>query len=177
MFRLVKALPYNNVSYQKPDFTEEEIIVSAYLHDFAKIITYCEDVRDAWRYNDIELPSEIWTLNELAKSGIGLSDNELNALLYAEGGWSEFKEHIKNLKPLAVLLHMADLWSAKVLCITEEVSCPICGASMKKRHSGKDGSIFYGCNRYPNCNGTKNPQDINRERATLKEKLKNYKYL
>ncbi|PIU01487.1 hypothetical protein COT68_02955 [bacterium (Candidatus Torokbacteria) CG09_land_8_20_14_0_10_42_11] len=175
MLRLAKFLPYNNVGYSKPDFTEEEIVVSAYLHDFAKIVTYVEDAKDAWRWNDIELPAEVWTLNELAKAGISLSENELNALLYAEGGWSDFKEFVKNMKPLAVVLHMADMWSAKVLYFTEEVSCPACGAEMRKRQSGTN--VFYGCSRYPNCTGTKNVDDIEKERGALREKIKKYKHI
>ncbi len=177
MLKLKKSLPYNNLSYSRPDFSDEEVTIAAYLHDFAKIVTYVEDAKDAWRWTDIELPAEVWTLNELAKNGIGLSDNELNALLYAEGGWSDFKEFIKNMKPLAVILHMADMWSAKVLYFSEEVTCPLCNAPMRKRQ-GKDGrNIFYGCTRYPNCTGLKNLGDVEKERKALQAKIKKYQHI
>lgn len=177
MLRLAKYLPYNNLNYSQPDFTQAEMVVAAYLHDFAKIVTYIEDAKDAWRWNDIELPSEVWTLNELAKEGISLTENELNALLYAEGGWSNFKEFVKNMKPLAVILHMADLWSAKVLYFTEEISCPACGAAMRKRQS-KDGmNVFYGCSRYPTCSGIKNVNEVEKERKSLREKIKKYQHI
>lgn len=177
MIRLARFLPYNNLNYPKPDFTREEMIVSAYLHDFAKIATYVEDAPDAWRWEDIELPAEVWTLNELAKAGIGLTVNELNALLYAEGGWSAFKEFVQDMKPLAILLHMADLWSAKVLYFTEEIKCPICGAPMKKRQTRDKTNIFYGCSRYPNCLGTKEVGEVEKERKELQERMKNYKHI
>jgi len=177
MIRLAKFLPYNNISYQKPDFTKEEMIVAAYLHDFAKIATYKEDPKNSWRWEDIDLPAEVWTLNELARSGIGLSDNELNALLYAEGGWSNFKDFVKNIKPLAVLLHMADMWSAKVLYFIEEVTCPVCGAMMKKRSSRGGSSTFYGCSRYPSCTGTKEINGVEKEKKELQKKIKAYKHI
>lgn len=176
MVRLARFLPYNNLNYPKPDFSKEEVIVAAYLHDFAKIATYVEDSPNAWRWQDIDLPSEVWTLNQLAKEGISLTENELNALLYAEGGWSAFKEFVKDMKPLAVLLHMADMWSAKVLYFTEEITCPVCGAPMRKRQS-KDGNIFYGCSRYPNCQATKEIGEAEKEREELQEKIKEYKHI
>lgn len=176
MLRLTLSLPYNNLSYPKPDFTREEMIVVAYLHDFAKIVTYREHAEDTWGRENIDLPDEVWTLNELAKAGIGLTENELNALLYAEGGWSNFKDFVKNIKPLAVLLHMADMWSAKVLYFTEEIKCPACGAIMYKK-SSREGNLFYSCSRYPHCLGTKNVQDVEAERRKLKEKVKNYQHI
>lgn len=176
MFRLKNYLPYNNLTYPKADFSEVEMIVAAYLHDFAKIVTYVEEAKDAWRWADIELPDEVWTLNELAKAKISLTPNELNALLYAEGGWSNFKDFVKNMKPLAVLLHMADMWSAKVLFFTQEVTCPNCGAPMRKR-TARDGSLFYGCTRYPACTTTFNLTAVAHMQDDFQRKITNYQHI
>lgn len=175
MQRLRNYLPYNNLTYKNPDFNQEEMIVAAYLHDFAKIVTYVEEAKNAWRWADIELPDEVWTLNELARAAIALTDNELNALLYAEGGWSNFKDFVKNMKPLAVLLHMADMWSAKVLYFIHEIACPQCGAPMRKR-AARDGSHFYGCTKYPVCTVTRNISDITDEYDEFQEKIREYKH-
>ena len=37
----------------------------------------------------------------------------------------------------------------------ESYECPLCGGGMIERHT-RHGKLFYGCNRYPDCNGSRN---------------------
>jgi len=119
------------------------------LHDFAKIKTYTIDKAGSIKYEALAYPVEFWTLNTLAEQGLSLSDEEINALVMAEGGWSEY-EKVESGR-LASLLHICDLWSAKIIKPQMMVSCPECGAEMAIR-KGPRGE-FYGCTRYPNCRG------------------------
>lgn len=38
----------------------------------------------------------------------------------------------------------------------EPVLCPDCGGPMVSRKNGKDGTVFWGCGRFPKCTGTRN---------------------
>jgi DNA topoisomerase-3 len=35
------------------------------------------------------------------------------------------------------------------------MTCPICGAEMEKRTNRETGDPFWGCSRWPECNGTR----------------------
>lgn len=136
------------------------------LHDFAKLKTYKFDDRGNVTYCALDYPVEFWTLNELAKYGLSLNHKEINALVMAEGGWSEYDG--VEAGRLASLLHVCDMWSAKVIKPQLIVNCPDCGAEMTIR-KGPRGE-FYGCTTYPNCRGIR---ELNDAELKLKEHINN----
>lgn len=141
-------------------FSLAELFVSVALHDFAKIMQYVPSANNSWKRTNMICNQEVWTLNECAKLGISLTDNELVGLLHAEGGYTEYEV---DWRPLSALVHAADLWSSQAMrCFWDPakeagVVCPKCKLPMSLR-SGKMGD-FYGCTGYPTCNGIVNMRE------------------
>ncbi len=141
-------------------FTRDELFVAVALHDFAKIRQYAPSSNNCWKRAQMLCNQEVWTLNECAKQGISLTDNELVGLLHAEGGYTEFEV---DWRPMSVVVHAADLWSSQAMRFMWDpakeasVLCPKCKQPMALR-SGKMGD-FYGCTGYPACNGIVNMRD------------------
>lgn len=133
----------------------QNFIRAVLLHDYAKLKTYKFDKAGNIRYEKLQYPVEFWTLNELAKKGLSLQDEELNALALAEGGWSEYKN--LETQRLAGFLHVCDMWSSNVIKPRMIVNCPKCGVPMVLR-TGPRGD-FYGCATFPNCNGSMELRD------------------
>lgn len=48
-------------------------------------------------------------------------------------------------------------------------ACPKCGAYMLKRHRRSDNASFWGCNRYPDCKGTRSCDDISNSVVETKD--------
>lgn len=121
--------------------TESDIIIACYLHDFAKIWTY-EEITDEDRerapkkyleqqlfkpingaFNIVDEESK--TLLELSRFGITPSEAQWSAVLFAEGGYADANFTINGLSrtadtvmshnPLAVLTHIADMYSSQIL--------------------------------------------------------------
>lgn len=144
----------DSIQCKEMDFSEADIVIAGFLHDFAKIVQYKQDEMGDWRYVDMSMPQETWTLMTLAQHGVHVSEDQTRALLYAEGGFSEF---LSKGRPneLAWLLHMADIWSSQIICPTVKLpSCPRCGKDMIKRNGSR--GIFWGCSGYPVCTSTMN---------------------
>lgn len=121
--------------------TRDDIIIAVYLHDFAKIWTYeliTDKDRDKnpRRYLEQQLfkpvsgafnivDEESKTLLELARFNIVPSEAQWSAVLFAEGGYSDRNFTINGLSrtsdtvmshnPLAVMLHLADMYSSQIL--------------------------------------------------------------
>ena len=38
---------------------------------------------------------------------------------------------------------------------TDALRCPKCGAELRERKNRRDGTVFYGCARYPECRYTR----------------------
>lgn len=101
----------------------DDIVLAAFLHDFAKLETYKElpdgtfdKIPDRWKLVD----PETWTLMKCAELGFPLPENQVNALLMAEGGWSAFARTSSRYVhpasgPLAVVLHCADMISSQIM--------------------------------------------------------------
>ena len=140
----------------------EELLVSVALHDFAKVKQYEPADNHSWRKVEMICNQETWTLRELARFGIALTDNELVGLLHAEGGYTEFQV---DWRPMSVILHAADLWSSQAMAAVWNpaeamgVTCPTCGSPMRSI-SGKNGA-FFGCTRYAaGCRGTRDASSV-----------------
>lgn len=156
--RLRDAVPASGNAFE---FTEDELFVAALLHDFAKIKQYEPAGNAAWKKARMICNQEAWTLRELAKHGIALTDNELVALLHAEGGYTEFEV---DWRPISVAMHAADLWSSQAMAAQWDlasemhVMCPDCGAPMASRNGPR--GAFFGCTRYPACRGIKDASSL-----------------
>jgi hypothetical protein len=142
-------------------FDGQELLVAVVLHDFAKIVQYEAGENHSWRKVRMICNQETWTLRELAKAGISLTDNELVGLLHAEGGYTEFEV---DWRPMSVIVHAADLWSSQAMRAIWDpaqamaLKCPKCGGVMRAIN-GPTG-LFYGCTKYPHCKGTRNAADV-----------------
>lgn len=122
---------------------KSEVIIACFLHDYSKIWTYqylsAKELDEGYRGKDYEpwqefkpikgsnkfLTDEAKTMLEVSKYGIVLSEKIAGALLFAEGGHSAAnfdyggRSYVSETglsdNPLAVLVSMADLYSACIL--------------------------------------------------------------
>jgi len=138
-------------------YTMEELFNAVALHDFAKIVQYEPAHSYTWTKVRMIANQECWTLRELAKFGVELTDNELVGLLHAEGGYTEFDVE---WRPLSAILHAADLWSSQAMkavwnpAEAMSINCPRCNSPMRAIN-GANG-LFYGCTKYMSgCRGTR----------------------
>jgi len=121
--------------------TRDDIIIGCYLHDFAKIWMYEEITEEDREKNPKKYhPQQVFrpvygafdivdeeskTLLELSKYGIVPSEMQWSSVLFAEGGYSDRNFGINGLtrvgntvmarNPLAVIVHMADMFSSQIL--------------------------------------------------------------
>ena len=129
--------------------TETDIIIGCYIHDFAKVWKYAPltdeekiNLKEHEKYRQFRyfpgpfrlVTEEVATLLELSKYDIQLTDTQAGALLFAEGGYSAanfdftgrsdtgYTGHTRN--PLAVMVSIADLYSACLLGGTHADSSP-----------------------------------------------------
>lgn len=108
-------LYYSTVAEHTP-FSIDDVIISAFIHDLDKLDKYAKKPDGTFEYNpnlSFSASPIGKTMNILASHGISLTDIQLNALTYAEGGWSQQArtESSSKLHPLACLIHMADMAS------------------------------------------------------------------
>lgn len=161
----LKAAP-STVRYDElcdgTQFCLDELFVAVAIHDFAKIAQYQAGENFCWAKLTMICNQETWTLRELARFGITLTDNELVGLLHAEGGYTEFAV---DWRPMSVILHAADLWSSQAMAPVWNpaealnVTCPTCKSPMRSIN-GKNGA-FFGCTRYSaGCRGTRDSSEV-----------------
>lgn len=154
-------------------FTQDELFVAVFLHDFAKIKQYEPCDNHSWKKVDMICNQECWTLRELAKFGIELTDNELVGLLHAEGGYTEFDV---KWRPISAVVHAADLWSSQSMryfwnpAEAIGLKCNKCGADTVQRRGPR--GMFYGCSKYPNCNGIIDASEVPSMDSIFEEWLK-----
>jgi hypothetical protein len=144
----------DSIVCKQVEFSDEDVVVAAFLHDFAKIRQYVQDEQGDWKFVAMTMPQETWTLMTLAQHGVPVTEDQALSLLYAEGGFSEFRDHGQP-NSLSWLLHMADIWSSQIICPTVQLpTCPRCGKELKKRNGSR--GAFWGCTGYPACSMTVN---------------------
>jgi hypothetical protein len=121
------------------NFTKSDVIISVFLHDFAKIESYRKITAEDRARNKKLLPNQVFTYKEgnplvdeesatllkLAKAGIAPTDEQWSAVLFAEGGYADacFGPHgrtkignyISSKNPLAVFLNILDMYSSQLL--------------------------------------------------------------
>jgi hypothetical protein len=120
--------------------TRTDLIVTCFLHDFAKIWIYREITNeDRAKRPDKFLPAQEFTyinaknilddesktLLELAKHGIAPSEKQWSGVLFCEGGWSDANfgfrgptsvgDAVMAQNPLVPMMHMLDIYSSQIL--------------------------------------------------------------
>jgi len=110
------------------EVTDSDIIVAGFLHDFSKIKMYRQLTPDekasdskgrSFKFDNKlgDLNPETWTIHQCMKHGVVLSTSIINALFYAEGGFSTWvRGHLQpEWTKLSVLISCADNYSAQVM--------------------------------------------------------------
>ena len=104
-----------------------------------KMPDYVMDVSDVARYiRSFKEP----VISSLKRDMLAHALEVLAALVTSQ----EKSSHVKNLQR-SHTLHVSVDEKAQV------PKCPKCGSLMRRRQRRKDGAPFYGCSRYPSCNG------------------------
>lgn len=96
--------------------SKDDIIISAFVHDLDKLNKYQIDPNNPSAFTYVErmsIAATTRTVSLLSDYGIALTDLQLNALTFAEGGWSSEARTNTNskLEPLAVIINIADMYS------------------------------------------------------------------
>ena len=119
----VTDVMFNINAVESLGLSGEDMKLAAFLHDFAKLESYNElpdgtfgKLVGRWKLMD----PETWTTIKCAEKGVVLPENQVNALLMAEGGWSAFARTTNRYcqpasAPLATVLHCADMISSQIL--------------------------------------------------------------
>ena len=103
----------------------DDVIIVSFIHDLDKMYKYelrplSEEKEDKPFYpykhkNRATYPPEMDVLRILAEHGISLTREQTEALAWHHGGWSDASKTYRSNSQLAVFVHVADLFSARVL--------------------------------------------------------------
>ena len=125
------ALKFYDMSPEIYECTRDDVILASFIHDFDKLDRYVPNT-DEWRkkkFNqDFMYNEDVIAVNQTAKVvqicaeyGILLSDLVLNGITFHHGGFCSDLSSVypglqsTHMKPLAILLHCADLVSSHIL--------------------------------------------------------------
>lgn len=109
----------NTMPFQRV-LNKGDIVIGCFIHDLHKAInTFVRDDNNAqcpfrYTYENKYLSADMQSIKILMDAGIKLTEDQLNCLIMAEGGWSDLANKLE-LSKLAVLIHMADLYSSQIL--------------------------------------------------------------
>jgi len=107
--------------------SDDDCIIGGFIHDLSKVKMYrylLEEEKKAFDGQEFKydnqlgvLDPEVWTIHQLMKFNIALTENQLNALMYAEGGFSTWTKQKNQPKwsHLGVLISCADVYSAMII--------------------------------------------------------------
>ena len=103
----------------------DDIIIVSFIHDLDKMYRYelrplseKKDDKPFYTYKYKEratYPPEMDVMRILAKHGILLTKEQTEALAWHHGGWSDASKTYMSNSQLAAFIHVADLFSARVL--------------------------------------------------------------
>ena len=93
-------------------FSDNQLIFLALIHDIGKARVYTMDKNGVITYKSPNIDHIIHTITMLNEYGIKLTDEELNAIQFHHGGWSNFKG---DMTELAIKLHFCDMIATVVL--------------------------------------------------------------
>jgi hypothetical protein len=113
------------------DFSKDDIILMSFVHDMDKLEKYEEtgEYKSGESKGKPKFAYELdWAIDPyakvclmLARYGILLTDEQLHALTFHAGGWSEFVKYGSDMNQLATMLHCADMLSAKCVPMEENL--------------------------------------------------------
>ena len=103
----------------------DDIIIVSFIHDLDKMYRYelrpLSEKKDnkpfyTYKHKDTATyPPEMDVMRILAKHGISLTRQQTEALVWHHGGWSDAAKVYKSNSQLAAFIHVADLFSARIL--------------------------------------------------------------
>ena len=103
----------------------DDIIIVSFIHDLNKMYKYKLRLlsekklnKPFYKYENkykLTYPPEMDVLRILAEHNISLTRQQTEALAWHHGGWSDASKTYKSNSQLAALIHIADLFSARVL--------------------------------------------------------------
>lgn len=109
--------------FAKMDCTLDDVIFLTFVHDWDKLERYVlegefksGDKKGGKKFAhalDVTIDPYAKVVSMLAKEQIYMTDEQIHALAYQSGGWSEFARHGSDMTPLATILHCADMLSSK----------------------------------------------------------------
>ena len=107
------------------DVKLDDVIIVSFIHDLDKMYKYelrplseKKDNKPFYAYkhkNRATYPPEMDVLRILAEHGISLTREQTEALAWHHGGWSDASKTYRSNSQLAAFVHVADLFSARVL--------------------------------------------------------------
>jgi len=107
------------------DCTRDDVIIVSFAHDMDKIDKYVDS--EPWMKQEkygakmfmyakdrLRLDKTGETVMFCAQHGLVLTPLQVNAVSYHHGGWSSENIGMQHMSPLGVLMHCADITSAKI---------------------------------------------------------------
>jgi hypothetical protein len=117
------------------DCTLDDVLLLCFIHDWDKLERYVQTGvvktgdnagRPKFEYAldwTIDPYAKVCTM--LAKEGIYLTDEQIHALAFQSGGWSEFAKMGGEMSHLATILHCADMLSSKITPVKENLKVDV----------------------------------------------------
>lgn len=121
MIEIAFVIYHQNTYPFKGVLNKGDIVIGCFIHDIHKAInTFIYDTKSnkvvfAYNYKNKYLPDDFQSIKILMDFGIKLSEQHMNAIIMAEGGFSKVMDEDTEMSKLAVLVHMADLYSSQIL--------------------------------------------------------------
>ncbi len=107
LHKLDKEIGFN------PDHTKGDIALVMLLHDFGKIVRY-KKVNDGWEYvENPDVTEREFFESVIQEHNFKLTKEQKNALEFIHGEGTKHTPEGRVMRPLAVVCHNADIWSAR----------------------------------------------------------------
>jgi len=107
------------------DCKRDDVLIVTFVHDLDKLNKYVDS--EAWMKQEkygakmFMYAKDVLRLNKTgetvmvcAEHGLVLTPLQVNAVSFHHGGWSDEKVGMQHMSPLGIMLHCADLMSAKI---------------------------------------------------------------
>lgn len=102
-------------------------------------------------------------LEQVRLGKLSLEDAMKTQMKFVHAALKAFKEKSETLSKVAMAARAKG--KAKV---AKGVKCPKCGSKMLERKAKKSGNVFYGCEKWPDCDGVVWPEDKKKKKADKK---------
>jgi len=107
----------SSIQGEELDFSLSDVLIVTFLHDIEKPWKY--ELGEDGRLHIIESlatkqAQHEFKVKKLAEYGVVLTDQQLNGIKYAEGELNDYSSKHRVMNSLAVLCHIADVFSARL---------------------------------------------------------------